>query len=436
MNALSSPSNLRLFGICLLLAIGGALGAYIFNLAWLIYACLGAGGLFALLLIVGTSHLITKLRYYASVCTDVSAGQFESRIILQGSESKLIATLADTINRMIDNADAYLRESIAMLEHAAAEKFYRKFILTGFRGSYKVGAHVLNTALDKVRQNTTSRMEAAIDELSQLMDAISSASSQLRASAENMVKVASETQTLATSAASATEEVNVTSAAVSHSTGQLSAAIDEVSNKTHGTSNLVQQVVEKVKNSQESMSLLSGTSVQITEVMNFIEDIAWKTNLLALNASIEAARAGEVGKGFAVVAQEVKSLADQTAGATKQISEKIKAMQSAMKGAHKDILCVNDLTTSISSSMEAVAAATEEQTASGREISNSMNEASSAIREIAEGIARVSQHSETSNHAASEVLKAADSLSTQAEKMSLLVEKFIGVLKASNGESA
>lgn len=436
MNVLSSPSSLLAFATNLMLALAALAAGHFYAIGWLFYAGLALGVFCTVLLVLGTAHLIAKLRNYAKVCSDVSAGNFESRIILQGSESKLIGGLGDAINRMIDNADSYLRESIAMLEHAATEKFYRKFILTGFRGGYRYGASVMNTALDKVRQNTATRMEAAVEELSNLMEAVTSASAQLRTSAENMVKVASETQTLATSAASATEEVNVTSDAVSHSTTQLSSAIEEVSSKAQGTSDLVQQVVNRVKNSESSMSALSGTSAQITEVMNFIEDIAWKTNLLALNASIEAARAGEVGKGFAVVAQEVKSLADQTSGATKQISDKILAMQSAMKDARKDIADVSHLTTSINASMEAVAAAVEEQTASGREISNSMNEASKAIREIAEGIARVSQHSETSNHAASEVLNASDSLGTQANKMRGLVEKFIAVLKASNGETA
>ena len=81
------------------------------------------------------------------------------------------------------------------------------------------------------------------------------------------------------------------------------------------------------------MRNLSDSAAKIGQVLKLISDIASQTNLLALNATIEAARAGDAGKGFAVVANEVKSLANQTARATEEISGQIGAVQSATKGA-------------------------------------------------------------------------------------------------------
>ena len=79
--------------------------------------------------------------------------------------------------------------------------------------------------------------------------------------------------------------------------------------------------------------VLDEAAQKIGDVVSLIDEIASQTNLLALNATIEAARAGEAGKGFAVVATEVKSLADQTAHATEEISSQVVQIQEATKNA-------------------------------------------------------------------------------------------------------
>lgn len=89
----------------------------------------------------------------------------------------------------------------------------------------------------------------------------------------------------------------------------------------------IQQVEAAGEKTQQVMVQLLNTTGQIGEILDLINDISRRTNLLALNASIESARAGEAGKGFAVVAEEIRKLAEQTNGATRQVAGLIEGLQ-------------------------------------------------------------------------------------------------------------
>jgi methyl-accepting chemotaxis protein len=120
--------------------------------------------------------------------------------------------------------------------------------------------------------------------------------------------------------------------------------------------------VGEAEQSNAIVGRLAQAAQHIGEVVDLISGIAGQTNLLALNATIEAARAGEAGKGFAVVASEVKTLANQTAKATGEISAQISAMQSAtgdavtaIKSIGTTIGRVNEISSAISRHYGAVA---------------------------------------------------------------------------------
>jgi methyl-accepting chemotaxis protein len=159
-------------------------------------------------------------------------------------------------------------------------------------------------------------------------------------------------------------------------------------------------------------------------VTKVITSIAQQTNLLALNATIEAARAGQAGKGFAVVAQEVKELANSTARATGEISQKIEAIQAGTKKAATVIDDVTRIIGQIDNISNAIALAVETQTVSTKEISVNVQQAASRTTEMAKNTGTVASVAQETARGVAEVQKAAESLTQLAADMRRFIAEF------------
>ena len=158
---------------------------------------------------------------------------------------------------------------------------------------------------------------------------VSSASTQLEASAGTLSTTADRSQELATTVAAASEEASTNVQSVASATEELSSSVNEISRQVQESARMASEAVGQARSTTERVSELSKAATRIGDVVELINTIAGQTNLLALNATIEAARAGEAGRGFAVVASEVKALAEQTAKATGEIGQQISGIQAA-----------------------------------------------------------------------------------------------------------
>ena len=146
--------------------------------------------------------------------------------------------------------------------------------------------------------------EAAVGEI---IETVSSASTELEASASTLTSTAERGQSLATRVASASEEAAASVQSVASATEQLSVSVTEIGRQVQESARIASEAVDQARRTNARVSELSKAANRIGDVVELINTIAGQTNLLALNATIEAARAGEAGRGFAVVASEVKA---------------------------------------------------------------------------------------------------------------------------------
>lgn len=206
----------------------------------------------------------------------------------------------------------------------------------------------------------------------------------------------------ASTASSASSQTAQTVQAVAAAAEQFQASTQEIATSMESSRSDVSQAAYEAKTADESAQQLSDAAGAMTNIVDVINDIAGQINLLALNATIESARAGEAGKGFAVVASEVKSLANQVANATTQISTEINGMQDISGDVVKRLDRIKGAVSSVENSVTAVAGAVEEQAATSREITSSMQEASTAVEDINASLGSIAGAVDSANEFARE----------------------------------
>jgi methyl-accepting chemotaxis protein len=293
---------------------------------------------------------------------------------------------------------------------------------------------------DKEAEAIKARMARAtrVNELTQAFDtsisnvlrSVSSASTELQATASSMTATAEETSSQAAAVAAATEEASTNVQTVAAASEELASSVTEIGRQVAQSAAIAQKAVEEADRTNVTVQGLYDGAASIGDVVKLINDIASQTNLLALNATIEAARAGEAGRGFAVVASEVKSLAEQTAKATEQIGAQISAIQNSSSQAVTAIKGITSTINEMNEIASAIASAVEEQGSATQEIARNVQQAAAGTSEISANVVGVQQAAGDTGAAAHQVLQASGELSKQSETMRGEVEAFLNNIKA------
>lgn len=276
------------------------------------------------------------------------------------------------------------------------------------------------------------KLEGLIVQVAKSTEGVTDSSEKLFTVSHDMGVGAEETSVQANVVAAASEQVTRNLQTVAAATEEMTASIGEIARNATAAAGVAGLAVERATVANAAMGRLGESSTEIGKVIRVIGSIAHQTKLLALNATIEAARAGAAGKGFAVVANEVKDLANETAKATTQISDRIDAIRKSTDEALQVIGDVTKIIGQMHDISTTIASAVEQQTATTREIARNVTEAAIGESQVSENIASVATAARGTSGGAQSTQAAAGKLAGMAVEL----QRIVGVFKFANGNGS
>jgi methyl-accepting chemotaxis protein len=226
-------------------------------------------------------------------------------------------------------------------------------------------------------------------------------------------------------------EANAGATAAAAASDEFAMSIGEISRQAASSAQLARQATHSATEADTTIHALSDSAQQVGQIVELIQTIAQRTNLLALNASIEAARGGEAGRGFAVVASEVKELAMQTSRATEQVAEQIRAMQDTTGASVSALRSIALQIQELETTAVSIASAVDQQSVAGQDLARSIDMAARGTEQVNNHIADVRELSLSTGSAASQVLSSATNLEQQAVVLSGQVNLFLSKVRVS-----
>lgn len=353
-----------------------------------------------IILVIYIVRSITKPVYEIERATkQLSEGDL-SAIVTYESEDEL-GSLADSVRKLIVNLSGYILNISEVLKRMADGDMTVTVDM-----EYKKDFAPIKDSME----NIIDSMNATLFQINQSSQQVAAGSYQVAAASQVLSQGATEQagsiEEIAAAITEITDQVNKNAASAQQANAMVSETTVEIEN---GNMQMMQLV--------EAMNNITGTSNQIRNIIKTIDDIAFQTNILSLNAAVEAARAGSAGKGFAVVADEVRNLSAKSADAAKDTTQLIENALTAIEKGTAMVIQTEQ-------SLEAIERKAGLVAKFVNEIADASNSQAIALNQTNSGIEQISSVVQDNSSTAEESAASSEELSGLAESLRQLIEQF------------
>ena len=349
-----------------------------------------------------TRNILRPLILIEKDMEEMALGNLDHKLALAEDKTEVGKAVA-AINRSKQKTNTIVRDiDYVMGELSAGNMTVRLAHTEHYTGAY---TDIL-TSMRKLKEAQSSTLQ----QIGAVSDQVAMESGQVAGGAQALAQGATEQ-------ASAVEELSATISDIS-TTAQANADNSSLALKhSQQAATFVAASAENIRKMVTAMGDISRSSQEIGKIIATIENIAFQTNILALNVAVEAARAGVAGKGFAVVADEVRNLAsksDEAAKATKEL------IHSSVESVKRGEMIVEQVSQALESTIEAA----QKAEADIAQITSAIREETESISQVAEGIEQISTVIQTNSATSEESAAASEELSSQAARLKELVSRF------------